>query len=504
MGVLLSVVLLISAMAPAVFAETDDNTAQPCTLTEGCTLEAGHTGECVVENAGETVPTCAQLPGCTEDGHAPECPLYVPVESSVEQTENGEETGALVCAQLPGCTEDGHAPECPLYVAVESGTEPTESGDESSVLVCAQLPGCAEGSHAPECPLYVANESDIPKKTAQTADAKTALVLDIAEGSVIIGNGTVTQANGEPIEIPEEGLTLTGQSAENTVTINPGSGNTALLTVNGLELQTSTGASLIDVQSGTAVITLSGTNSLAGGGSGYSDSAPLHVGAGQALQLVGDGTLTVTNGSSEMEAFGVAIGGSAGENGGSITISSGTVNVLQFGPAAGIGGGGPADSAGGTGNSGNIQIEGGNVNVTVQAVGKHGGGSGIGPGVNYNTTASMGKDGVLDSVTISGGVVAVKSISSGGMESGPAIGTGRAGDAGLIHITGSAQVTAIADVSAAIGGAANSANSSSVSGDGSIQIDGNAVVNTPRIWAMKTKRELPTRCLKQMETVMRW
>lgn len=304
--------------------------------------------------------------------------------------------------------------------------------------------------------------------------------VDIADGSITIGDGTYTQGTGSAVTIPEDGLVITGTSNSNTITVDPGDGETAAFTISGLTLSTATGASLIYVQSGSAEITLAGVNALTGSG-GTDAGALIRVSKGQTLTIKGEGSLELNNGTESTAAHGAAIGGGKGEHGGKINIESGNIKIVQYGPGAGIGGGGP-DSRYITGDSGDISISGGNIDITVTAVDNYGGGCGIGPGMNYKTTPYYKYDGVLNSITISGGTVDVttKSVKlSSEHYAGAAIGNGRvaSGD-GIIKITGSANVKAAADVSAAIGGSSTPVTyGTTPSGKGgAVIIDGNAVV----------------------------
>ena len=304
--------------------------------------------------------------------------------------------------------------------------------------------------------------------------------VDIADGSITIGDGTYTQGTGEEAPIPEGGLVITGTSDSNTIIVAPGEGKTAAFTISGLALSTESGASLIDVQSGSAEITLSGENALTGGGAG----ALIRVSGEQALTIKGAGSLELNNGTKSTAAHGAAIGGSAREDGGRISIESGNITIVQYGPGAGIGGGGPG-SGFTTGDSGDISISSGNVEISVTAVDSNGGGCGIGPGMKHDTIPNASYDGVLNSITISGGTV--ESVSSSAVKnnsvycSGAAIGTGRMGSSGdsesIVHITGDANVIAIADTSAAIGGSSCYAAYVPVDGyNATILIDKNAVV----------------------------
>ena len=109
----LSLSLVLTMMPTMVFAtdETVDepaDTSEVCTVTDGCTLEAGHEGECVVVESKpeepENVP-CKVTEGCTlKNGHEGEC---VVAESESEELESAP------CKVTEGCTlEDGHEGEC--------------------------------------------------------------------------------------------------------------------------------------------------------------------------------------------------------------------------------------------------------------------------------------------------------------------------------------------------------------------------------------------------------
>ena len=304
--------------------------------------------------------------------------------------------------------------------------------------------------------------------------------VNITGGSITIGDGTYTQGTGSAETIPEGGLVITGTSDSNTITVDPGEDNTAAFTISGLTLSTTTGASLIDVKSGSAEITLAGVNALTGSG-GTGAGALICVSTGQTLTIKGEGSLELNNGAESTAAHGAAIGGSTGEDGGTINIESGNITIVQYGPGAGIGGGGPGSEYI-TGDSGYISISGGNIDITVTAVDNYGGGCGIGPGMNYYTPSPSPSEGSLDSITIYGGTVDVttKSVKlSSEHYAGAAIGNGRvaSGD-GIIKITGSANVKAVADVSAAIGGSSTPVTyGTTPSGKGgAVIIDGNAVV----------------------------
>lgn len=123
----LSLSLVLTMMPTMAFAADDEvnepeGTVEVCVETEGCTLEAGHEGECVVVESKpeepENVP-CKVTEGCTlENGHEGEC---VVAESEPEEPEN------VPCTVMEGCTlEDGHEGGCVVESSVDSLSEDEE------------------------------------------------------------------------------------------------------------------------------------------------------------------------------------------------------------------------------------------------------------------------------------------------------------------------------------------------------------------------------------------
>lgn len=148
----LSLSLVLTMMPTMAFAADDEvnepeGTVEVCVKTEGCTLEAGHKGECVVVESEpeepESVP-CKVTEGCTlENGHEGEC---VVGESEPEEPES------TPCKVTEGCTlENGHEGEC---VVVESKPEEQES------VLCKVTEGCTlEDGHEGECAV-ASNQTD--------------------------------------------------------------------------------------------------------------------------------------------------------------------------------------------------------------------------------------------------------------------------------------------------------------------------------------------------------
>ena len=83
----------VAPVDPPVEDENGEDETQPCTKTEGCTLENGHEGECVTEpvtppeeeNGEDETQPCEKTEGCTlPNGHKGECVI----EENTEDTED--------------------------------------------------------------------------------------------------------------------------------------------------------------------------------------------------------------------------------------------------------------------------------------------------------------------------------------------------------------------------------------------------------------------------------
>lgn len=118
---LMSLCLIVGLLPTAAFAaEADTTEAAPqavvCEVTPGCTLEAGHEGDCMVA----PVEGDSSEPG-----------------NDLDAQPGGEDVSAPVCAELAGCVDGSHDPECPLYVAPVEPEEvpaPVEPAEENVIL----------------------------------------------------------------------------------------------------------------------------------------------------------------------------------------------------------------------------------------------------------------------------------------------------------------------------------------------------------------------------------
>ena len=267
---------------------------------------------------------------------------------------------------------------------------------------------------------------------------------DIGKGDITVNAGsggqTVTQGGGAAI--PDSAPVITGTSKENNVTINADSGQTASVTLSGvnIDVRDKGKAAVSTTGEGNVSIELNGGSTLR---SGY-EHAGLEKNNGGSLTIADEdknGKLTAWGGQQ-----GAGIGGGSGKDGSNIFITGGGVNAIGGLAAAGIGGG-----LGGNGS--NITISGGKVGATNGL-----NGAGLGGG----------QHGSGSTITISGGEV-----NAIGGKNGAGIGGGHTGDGSDIIISGG-EVSASGGVNGAgIGGGLRSkGNDITVSGDTKLKVRG--------------------------------
>ena len=267
-----------------------------------------------------------------------------------------------------------------------------------------------------------------------------AATWDISKGDITVnaesGGQTVRQGGGAAV--PDSAPVITGTSKENNVTINAESGQTASVTLSGvnIDVRDKGKAAVSTTGEGNVSIELNGESTLR---SGY-EHAGLEKNNGGSLTIADEdknGKLTAWGGQQ-----GAGIGGGSGKDGSNIFITGGGVNAIGGLAAAGIGGG-----LGGNGS--NITISGGKVGATNGlngagiGGGQHGSGSNItisGGEVNAiggDSSAGIGGGHTGDGsdITISGGEV-----SASGGEHGAGIGGGVYGKGEGITVSGNAQL----------------------------------------------------------------
>ena len=267
-----------------------------------------------------------------------------------------------------------------------------------------------------------------------------AATWDIGKGDITVNAGsggqTVTQGGGAAV--PDSAPVITGTSKENNVTINADSGQTANVTLSGvnIDVRDKGKAAVSTAGEGNVSIELNGGSTLR---SGY-EHAGLEKNNGGSLTIADEdknGKLTAWGGQQ-----GAGIGGGSGKDGSNIFITGGGVNAIGGLAAAGIGGG-----LGGNGS--NITISGGKVgaanglNGAGIGGGQHGSGSHItisGGEVNaiggdWSAGIGGGQRGSGSNITISGGEV-----NASGGKCGAGIGGGVYGKGEGITVSGNAQL----------------------------------------------------------------
>ena len=268
-----------------------------------------------------------------------------------------------------------------------------------------------------------------------------AATWDIGNGDIIVnaGSGGQTVRQGGGAAIPDSAPVITGTSKENNVTINADSGQTASVTLSGVNIDVrDKGKAAVSTNGeGNVNIELNGSNALKSGHShagleknndgnltiqDKDKDGSLNAKGGQDGAGIGGGSsgagsdITITGGKVTARGgnYGAGIGGGAYGNGSDITVTGGEVTANSGNYGAGIGGGG-------WGNGNNISISGGKVTATGGTFA-----AGIGGG--------MHRDG--NDITISGGEV-----SAAGGRCGAGIGGGLdARGSGDVTVSGDAKL----------------------------------------------------------------
>ena len=274
-----------------------------------------------------------------------------------------------------------------------------------------------------------------------------AATWDIGNGDIIVnaGSGGQTVRQGGGAAVPDSAPVITGTSKENTLTINAESGQTASVTLSGvnIDVRDKGKAAVSTTGEGNVSIELNGESTLR---SGY-EHAGLEKNNGGSLTIADEdknGKLTAWG-----EQQGAGIGGGSGKDGSNIFITGGGVNAIGGLAAAGIGGG-----LGGNGS--NITISGGKVGATNGL-----NGAGIGGG----------QHGSGSNITISGGEV-----NAIGGKSGAGIGGGHTGDGSDITISGGEVSASGGESGAGIGGGVyGKGEGITVSGNAQLKVRGGSV-----------------------------
>ena len=322
-------------------------------------------------------------------------------------------------------------------------------------------------------PLHTGGGNDSPRPASQRAAAflLTAAMLtsltapafagtwDIEKGDITVkagDEGTNNVKQGDNDFVKDEGDTIiTGESKENTVTIDTSEGNVDV-TFDDLKIDASSGneAAVSVTGKGDTNIELDGDNELKSGNrhAGLEHNKTDTSGKLTIQDKDKNGSLDATGG-----FRGAGIGGGEAQNG-QVTITGGTITATAgsssgrfiYGGGSGIGGG---DGGTGVGGNGDVEITGG----TITATGFYGAGIGGGRSADGD-------------VTISGGTIKKTESLSPTDPGGAGIGGGYYGD-GRVTITGDAVIEE------AQGGIQSAGIGGGQGADGDVEISGNARID---------------------------
>ena len=250
------VLMMTLSLMPAAFADGDE----ACTLTEGCTLTAGHEGACVLQEKEDEdkdedeVGACTLTEGCTlTAGHEGACVLQEKEDEGEDEDEVGactltegcslaaghegacvlkeKEDGGEACTLTEGCTlAAGHEGECVLKEKEDEGEACTltegctlAAGHEGACVLqekedggeaCTLTEGCTlAAGHAGECVLKEKeDEGEEPSAAVQAfLDAVAAIVIpenpeEMDEDSVAALEAQLEAANDAYEALSEEEL----------------------------------------------------------------------------------------------------------------------------------------------------------------------------------------------------------------------------------------------------------------------------------------------------------
>ena len=273
------------------------------------------------------------------------------------------------------------------------------------------------------------------------AEDASSVELDLAQGSIVISATGYAQDGGAETPFTGEYTIVQNDTAyvDKTISVTGGEHKITMGSKVEIDVHATSQACAFSIASGASVdLVLKKVVTLKSG----SWRAGLAVPTGAAVTISADsryGALNAAGGDS-----GAGIGGYYGNSssyvGGSITILSGTVEATGGSSAAGIGG-----YSTGTGKEEQIHISGGKVTATGGA-----NAAGIGGGSSYSGTGENGQ------IIIDGTAVVTATGNSGGAGIGGGLGGSGTGTKGKIILAGSAQITAISDSGAGIGSGATS------------------------------------------------
>ena len=228
-------------------------------------------------------------------------------------------------------------------------------------------------------------------KTMFTTSGIFTKTIDVSNATVTKGDGWGFKSGVFYISGGAAGIILTGTTATNIVRVTAVSDDVTYITLEDLDIPSSSGGAPIDCGANTVNVTLVGTNVLRSTGGGQ---AGLQANDGHII-IDGTGSLTTTGHWVNYQGSTDGGAGIGGGSGGSctVTLNGGVINAAGATSAAGIGGGGRGN--------GTVFINGGVITATGGAAGI-GGGSGTveinGGSVKANSISGPPKNSAGDPV----------------------------------------------------------------------------------------------------------
>ena len=451
-----SYTLADGAKLPQITVTVTEET-KPCAKTEGCTLEDGHEGECVLAPPANDalVKTITDWTFVDDENlNEGELPLTsVNVDHQADFDTVVSMLPTQISAEIEGeadpATLDITGWTCPEYIKDSEDNWPL-TGDYTFT---AGLPEGYACDLLPTVKVLLGGATVFAANNTVTEGELTVKASKGGEVEYTAGSGFTLKTGGTYGISGTWNGNLSADASNPKAVITVPDGVTVNVTLNGAVIDVSStnyACAFAVAAGGTANIALTGTNTLASG----RYRAGLEVPESATLTIGGNGSLNATGGGN-----GAGIGGGNGGSGGTIKIKGGTVEATGSYGGAGIGGSGGAGIGGGySGSGGTIEISGGEVTAN----GGYGG-AGIGGDSGGNITIHSGTVNAYGGAGVNGGA----GIGGGGYDgSGGVIQI----SGGMIHAEGG---TGSYKSGAGIGGG-GSPNATGTAGD--ITVNGNAVV----------------------------
>ena len=480
-----SYTLADGAKLPQITVTVTEET-KPCAKTEGCTLEDGHEGECVLAPPANDalVKTITDWTFVDDENlNEGELPLTsVNVDHQADFDTVVSMLPTQISAEIEGeadpATLDITGWTCPEYIKDSEDNWPL-TGDYTFT---AGLPEGYACDLLPTVKVLLGGATVFAANNTVTEGELTVKASKGGEVEYTAGSGFTLKTGGTYGISGTWNGNLSADASNPKAVITVPDGVTVNVTLNGAVIDVSStnyACAFAVAAGGTANIALTGTNTLASGryraGLEVPESATLTIGGNGSLNATGGGngagigggnggsggTIELKGGTVEAtgSSGGAGIGGGNGGSGGTIKIRGGTVEATGSYGGAGIGGSGGAGIGGGySGSGGTIEISGGEVTAN----GGYGG-AGIGGDSGGNITIHSGTVNAYGGAGVNGGA----GIGGGGYDgSGGVIQI----SGGMIHAEGG---TGSYKSGAGIGGG-GSPNATGTAGD--ITVNGNAVV----------------------------